>query len=731
MKLRGMSFHQSPYENDGSPWKTAFIALIFAFGLVALVRICASYPYYQSWDMDLITVIDGFLINSGQIPVHFAHPAAGMYAILHPIHWFAELFGWVAVFDLNDLQQAVNPLAAVAEVTNLYRGLSAFFIALSALFLWMAICRVFRPSMRLGALALLVLLFQPYGIAASTLVRTELSAFFYWSIAIYLCAGYATSAAVESDMAARRRFLRLAGIGFFLGMVMITKVQGVFLILCALPIAIILGEYSGVSNQYLLSSVSRRWSAMPLLIFLGFSLPALFTRATDVAHFRQGFGLSPLWLAMFVGLLFLARPGLLQKVSRRFYFSGMADSAYLMVPVATGFLLAPFSGALLGYSWQKGIEFILLSFKITFMGTIAPNIAQQAGFSLARGWQNIERLWWVWLLLAGASVFQFLWFRSGRLTRRGLNAWFGALALLLLINFIAVRDAAARDMIWLEPTMLFLLLVFLLSGISASRGMYHQATSGGLFANSIIYLIFSLILFGEYQNWSETRSLATGYYSEESFFSDIYGGVQELYTDVMAPEYVERWPTKDEAQRYKTSAAWAARNYQADRDLLRNIFLNSQPETSYVGRLTRHFRVWHGRSEERISDVDANLEGSILVDVAGLWRKKTENHESWLTRFLKSLMIHDPIKREVLNKDQLVFRERNDARLLLFLEEQYAANTASALGLLPAAVEPTVVRNGDQPPRSFVAYSVPDAIATLEVAKISGDYFMTVTRLVR
>ena len=93
------------------------------------------YPYYLSWDMDLISSIDLMIIQSQRLHVQFSHPTTGMYMILKPVYYIAWKLGAVDTLTLSDLAQALNPSLAMAQVTNFARSISPFIITIIAVVL--------------------------------------------------------------------------------------------------------------------------------------------------------------------------------------------------------------------------------------------------------------------------------------------------------------------------------------------------------------------------------------------------------------------------------------------------------------------------------------------------------------------------------------------------------------------------------------------------------------------
>jgi len=109
----------------GEQQKNAMFAVVFSAVIVLLlawyVFISYDYPYYFIWDMDYVTCLDTVLIQSGLLPDHICHPCFGIYLPLFFSKKIAHFFGVLSALDLEELAGSLNPLAAMAELTDFVR----------------------------------------------------------------------------------------------------------------------------------------------------------------------------------------------------------------------------------------------------------------------------------------------------------------------------------------------------------------------------------------------------------------------------------------------------------------------------------------------------------------------------------------------------------------------------------------------------------------------------------
>lgn len=141
------------------------------------IHICCNYPYYFIWDMDHITTLDTVSIQSGLLPDQIAHPSFGMNLLLFFSEKVAHLFNIVSVLNLGEVSNSLNPLAAMAELTDFIRLHSPFLALGIAFLLSMTIYLMFDLSGRYLLFFLIFLGTQESLIYHSSMIRSELTAF--------------------------------------------------------------------------------------------------------------------------------------------------------------------------------------------------------------------------------------------------------------------------------------------------------------------------------------------------------------------------------------------------------------------------------------------------------------------------------------------------------------------------------------------------------------------------
>ena len=161
------------------------ISVIVSILLAWYLSISCSYPYYFIWDMDLTTALDTVQIHSVLLPSHIDHPGFGMYLFLSFSEKIAHHLGVTSILSFKDLMGSLNPLAAMAELTDFVR-LHSPFLALSIVILLSAALYLLSAGSKWCFLLALVLLGTQESLTYhSSMIRTELYSIFYWSCAFF------------------------------------------------------------------------------------------------------------------------------------------------------------------------------------------------------------------------------------------------------------------------------------------------------------------------------------------------------------------------------------------------------------------------------------------------------------------------------------------------------------------------------------------------------------------
>lgn len=223
-----MQFLQIGQSRNVERWSIA--AGIFLFGLAAwaYLWISGQFPFYFIWDMDLPTVLDIIVMQSGLHPDHVNLPGFGMYLVLDLWIGLAKHLNWISAVDLDALANSMSPLACVAELTDCVRSLSPFIDLGFALFQGLALTFLLRIPAPLALLVFAVFLSQSSSLYHAAMNRTELYAMFFWGM------GFCALAVAARNQARRAKALWILAAGVALGLAILTKLQ-VVLYVVALP----------------------------------------------------------------------------------------------------------------------------------------------------------------------------------------------------------------------------------------------------------------------------------------------------------------------------------------------------------------------------------------------------------------------------------------------------------------------------------------------------------------
>lgn len=211
---------------------------ILQFGLVVVtcflaLHVASSLPFYHAWDMDLTTLHDLLLMQSGWFPTHMNHPGLGMYWIFLWAQKIAQWIQFLTPVNIETLFDSYQPLTVLAEQMDFLRQMNALMGVMVGIVCWQSL-EILKLSRWSSLFALVAALFLP-GIWRFDLylIRTETYAIFFWCIAFM----YVVLCAQAKTWAQANRFALLSG--FFAALSFFTKIQSFFL-LFALPLVYVL-----------------------------------------------------------------------------------------------------------------------------------------------------------------------------------------------------------------------------------------------------------------------------------------------------------------------------------------------------------------------------------------------------------------------------------------------------------------------------------------------------------
>ncbi len=606
-----------------------------------------SLPYYVAPDMDLTTVVDGLLIRAGYLPSHLGHPGFGMYLAQSHMQTATEWLGMRGVFDLNDLETALNPLLVSAASTNRLRSFSPILALVIAVGSWRAVVRLSRAEAGAAVLVLALFLSQPSLIYHSGLIRSELYAIAYWSLALWL----ASSLLVDTSRSrtALTRPLTIAGwlgVGVLVGLSLTTKVQGLILVLI-LPAWIALAAHVHTPTWSPGPTLTRpfpralSWFTAANLV----GAAALFWLASrvevpvGVATFAAGYSLNPIGALIMLAVLSTA---ILSQVRDRVP-PWIGEWNAMATLIVSGILLSFLLHFSLYASPESSLQYLLLDFKVAFLRNLPPKLAASDPLLAMQGQWLIPG---AHALALAAFVIRF---RSRPVV---LLLAFATSALLLAHIGLALRPRV-RDQLWLEIPMNGLTACYALWWLQTSSSRKHVAT--------VVVLLLAVGMVAtnlEDAKLARSRLVAafsTYGFHPQSWFAGVYLAEHMRYTQVMRDRIPQDSGMRDPAQRQA----------RVESDLLANLdstFLNHRILHTNVGVLWPGFAVRSGSIGGQVTRVPDALRDLATVDlraapVTNRLRAPVPipNARLWRERFAADSTSTEPITTVVSRSDRPLF----------------------------------------------------------------------------
>ncbi|MBA7699482.1 hypothetical protein ES703_108179 [subsurface metagenome] len=478
----------------GEQQKNAVFAVVFSAVIVLLlawyVFTSCDYPYYFIWDMDYVICLDTVLIQSGLLPDHICHPGSGIYLPLFFSEKIAHLFGVLSALDLEELAGSLNPLAAMAELTDFVRLHSPFLSIGIAVFLSMAMHLMFGMSRWYLLLFLVFLGTQESLVYHSSMIRTELYSVFYWSGAVLAMAIAAKAAGPVKRCGA------LLITGLLLGLCFLTKIQSLFY-LASLSVLLLLVfslfQDKQKPNRRDITRKAARWilavsffnvTAFLILGIASYSAPW----PRGVPTWASAFRVTPIATLFFLVLLSLSLCQLLLYLINKVSSDIFRFSSFLSI-TAAGFILS-FTFCFFLYSDAAvSLHYMLLNFKIMFLrvpkllkipepSVYAPNLLLHLRYNPTLFIVNIA----LNLLLVFGYLRKFVRITKGQLV---LCLLVTALA---FVNIAVVTRPIFRDTLWKEVLLNFLNLFYF--AILVSRATRYRPLLARVGGGLLIVLFF-------------------------------------------------------------------------------------------------------------------------------------------------------------------------------------------------------------------------------------------------
>ena len=653
----------------GEQQKNAMFAVVFSAVIVLLlawyVFISCDYPYYFIWDMDYVTCLDTVLIQSGLLPDHICHPGSGIYLPLFFSEKIAHFFGVLSALDLEELAGSLNPLAAMAELTDFVRLHSPFLSIGIAVFLSMAMHLMFGMSRWYLLLFLVFLGTQESLVYHSSMVRTELYSVFYWSGAVLAMAIAAKAAGPV------KRCGGLLVTGLLLGLCFLTKVQSLFYLAALLVLLLLvfsLFQDEQRPNRRDITRKAARWIlAVSLFNVIAFLILGIASYSTpwprNIPSWASAFRVTPIAALFFLVLFSLSLCQLFLYLINKVSSNIFRFSSFLSI-VAAGFILSFALHFLLYSDAAVSLYYTLLNFKIMFLRVpkllkIPEPSAYASNFLLHLRYN--PTLFIVNIALNLFLVFGYL--------RKFVRITKGQLALCLLVttlafvNVVAMTRFKLRDIIWEEVLLNFLNLFYF--AVLVSRTTRYRPILARVGGGLLIILFFANCIHA-YNTPDRIDANYTQYgWQADKWFSSIYGGNQRKYSEIMR-------------RKYNKTTAWVAKTKAVEHKHIKRtvnfVFKNQAVTHRNIGVVFEGFSAWSTDLDYRIAEVPPALRGAILVDNASVGLKKNTFFKEEHVRRHSDYM--DKFKKPSPSR-QLSVLTRPDLKIFLFVGAGDVSSLAS------------------------------------------------------
>ena len=640
--LRERSFDKPKLETAliSEPQKNAILQVVISVSIVLLsawhVLISCDYPYYFIWDMDYITVLDTVLIQSGLLPDHISHPSFGMYLPLFFSEKIAYLLGVLSALDLEDLAGSINPIAAMAELTDFVRLHSPFLSVGTAVLLCMAIRVMFGISRWYFLLFLFVLGSQESLTYHSSMVRSELYSVFYWSGAVLTMAMAAKAASPI------KKWGGLLVTGLLLGLCFLTKIQSLFYIAALMVLLLLVFSFFQAPQKQERRDIKRKGAywilAVSLFNVIAFLVLGIASYSTPVPRgvptWAVAFGVTPIAVTFFLPLLLLFLCQLFLWLTNRVSSDTFRFSCFFSV-IAAGFMLCFAFYFLLYSDVSVSLNYMLLNFKMVFLRVSKlVNITEPLAYYISNFLSYLYYNPTIFVVNIALNLLLVFGYLLGflRITRNQVVLCL-LITILAFVNIVVGTRFILRDIIWKEVLLNFASLLYF--AVLVSRATRYRLTLAGIGSGLLVVLFFVNCI--HTHNMPERIDANYNHYGwwEDKFFSSVYGGNQRKYKEIIQKKYT---PT----------TAWIARTKAVDHKRIRRtvdfVFKNQTITHRNIGIVFDGFSAWSKAPDYRIAEAPPALQGSILVDNASLAPERTRffneeyvrQHSEYLDKFKNS-----------------------------------------------------------------------------------------------
>lgn len=639
----------------GEQQKNMIFPIVFSAVIVLLlawyILVCCDYPYYFMWDMDHVTCLDTVLIQSGLLPDHICHPNSGMYLPLILSEKIAYFFGILSVSNLAEVAGSLNPLVAMAELTDFVRLYSPFLSIGVVILLCLAIQVIFRMS-RWWVLFFVVFLGMQESLTYdSSMIRSELYSVFYW------CGAILTMAAAVKTSRPIKRYAGLLATGVLLGLCFLTKVQSLFYLAAAPVLLLLIFSFSEDSQQGLTRKGALRALTVSVFNIAAFVLLCIFSYSTPtpqgVPTWAVAFRITPISAMFFLALFSLLLCQLYLYLTKKTSSDVFKLSSFFSI-IGIGFILS-FALLFLFYSdADLSLRYILINFKVLFLRVPAPilrvtPVEYIPNFLLHARYNPT-------LFVVHVALISLLVFGHSRGFVR-ITKYQAAMCLvvtcLAFLNVAIVTRIIPRDILWKEMLLNFLNLFYF--AILVNRASRNQLTltrvGGGLL--TILFLV----------NCAHSRDMPVRIdacyphygWQADRFFGAIYKGNQLKYARIMQ-------------ERYNKTTALVAETQAVDHRRIRRVvdfvFKNQTVTHRNIGIVFEGFSAWGDDLSYKITEVPSALRSAILVDNASV---ELKNKTFFKEEYVQTLSGYMDKFKKPSSSGLISVLTRSDLKIFLFV----------------------------------------------------------------
>jgi hypothetical protein len=689
-------------------------ALALSCGLLLLATAYTAferhYPYYFSWDMDLATIEDNYLLHSGLGPTHINHTGFGMYLALQPAQRVGHALGVVSGIDLATLAGSLSPVAVAAELTDYTRATCPYVSLLVVVALWLGLVLLLRPKPAVSLLALLALGASECFLYQSTVIRSETYS------ALALCAAILPlTGAIRSRRPPWIAALLVVA-GTLLGLAYLTKMQSAFhaglLAPAFLAGAAILGKRE--ETRAPLAELGRprlAWLivvAVDLAAFVGLLLIALRTEVPlELATWTKDYRVMPHTMAVIGGLTALLAIEI-------YAFARKRPSRLLGVTSGLGLV---FLGVLLAFTLHfallptlgMGWRYLLYDFKMVFLRpTYASGEAAHVYLERLVGHLSLQPAMYV---VHGASLAVVVVAAATRTVPWRRVIFFAVLTLLSLVAIPIASRLILRDELWVELLMVSLTVGYCLSVLGQARLPVRAAAWATLGALLVVNL------FQDAHVIERTEAIYPRYCWDARFWAtNPLGGEQLRYRKLMDHHYGTQ-----EAAIQPAILKHALRIKEA-RKLTASVLRSVDVDATAIGLLHPGMPVWRQDLGWRLKSFPEPLRETLVVDVAA---------SPWLkTGFLNPERVgcgdcYLDYRADAPSVPAMAVLARQDVQALLFVEPQDLQSVSPG-----AKAESLSQIELSSPSGSLTLLGVVlPTYSVIERTKLTGRFFMVINPL--